>query len=587
MALLKLYFAGTGGSADELKMMREHKESAMNNAPSDDEVIRIYFSGCHQAPIGERWFGLGYLWPRFNKFVDAIHSCFSQHANSPYINLQMVESLIGSSAIIDSRQMPLWNNYHTSKDCNLIKIDSIHLYGYSRGAIISFILTKKLNELGLPLHVIAEEPVPGETKSHQHFHIPNDSLLEKSYDLSECDNLKSCLVFLGDYALSINPDIPKDYSRQMAPKLPLTTSANIYQLPIHFHTGHKLFDEKHAEEVFNPEKNALTSIYQSIKFNQKNPLVIPNFDEKETQKLLLTKLEKYTPSFLPRFEKKSFHFGVLGRVSLIPSVKEMLNFKYLALSQDKPLEKVSQVRAALAILSVDKKFPVLLSHIKDESGTLLQNAALRDFICETESAIKLFKDKAIQMDNDAFMHLLRFIFSTIEVKLKNLIDDWDNFANAIWDELTIYQSLYPGENVSLLKQYINEVCQYSPFRFDALTPFILEQDAVLIDSHQSLAHQKAYDSVPTSGFEFCRLLFFSSMSRRKLLYQEYEHQFEDLGMTVEELSIVSILLDENNSKDETDEKNSTDSVASEDLNEKIEESSEQQDENQQTPTITV
>ena len=50
----------------------------------------------------------------------------------------------------------------TDKDTITNDINEITLEGFSRGAVKTFAVAKKLDNIGIPMHIIANQPVPGE-----------------------------------------------------------------------------------------------------------------------------------------------------------------------------------------------------------------------------------------------------------------------------------------------------------------------------------------------------------------------------------------------------------------------------------------
>lgn len=62
-----------------------------------------------------------------------------------------------------------------------IEVDEIILEGYSRGVIGACATARHLNKHNIPMHIIADQPVPGTSK-----------YLKKDYsDMSECKNIRS------------------------------------------------------------------------------------------------------------------------------------------------------------------------------------------------------------------------------------------------------------------------------------------------------------------------------------------------------------------------------------------------------------
>ena len=69
----KIFFAfsGTGGSA-------ENMQKSMDNTdfPFEEDVIQIYFNGCHDSQVGGQSWGMGYVAPDLDVVAKKIKSCF-------------------------------------------------------------------------------------------------------------------------------------------------------------------------------------------------------------------------------------------------------------------------------------------------------------------------------------------------------------------------------------------------------------------------------------------------------------------------------------------------------------------------------
>jgi|GEM_PF-6243681 len=206
MAKVIFFFGGTGDDGI-------HYASLKEKIPFKDDVIRIYIKGCQEKTVGN-----GILYPDLNIAANNIRSAFNTRADGTVsLNLTTLKTNFGDG---------LYNIY-PSQDSEDQQIDSIALEGFSRGAVTTFATAKKLDDLGIPIDIIANQPVPGEASS-------TSKLVLKHNDLSHCENIRSATTILGNYNLE-NGVLHNVFFRQMIAKLPKDTKVSNFLIPHQAH----------------------------------------------------------------------------------------------------------------------------------------------------------------------------------------------------------------------------------------------------------------------------------------------------------------------------------------------------------------
>jgi hypothetical protein len=550
MAILKLYFAGTAGYASTIKKSREELEGN-RSSQEGDEVIRLYFTGCQHPEVGGRTTLLGLLDPYLDYGTDRLRSCFETE-DGVVLDIQKIRTNFPRSSIIDTSEMPLWNNFEVSEGCHLAHISAIEMYGFSRGAVTTFFAIKKLNDLNIPLRVIANEPVPGDSKKRGCHQFNEGSLLHKSIDLSDCHNLESLIVILGQYAQNLESS---QYFRQMVPKVPLTTEAKLWLIPIQYHAGLSIFTEQLLREIFFPRERSARILLESVLVHGltlcQNELgeQVANVTKvrQELRENLLRGLPD-EPSFLPRLAQKSFHFGAIGRLQWAPAIKEMmlLRLQAASLSLIRP-DKFSQVRALMALYRHESTFTLLRSHINELNGEADLNIALRDFINEFDAIINSYTlrvDNAYELYITDLNHFHRRVLGFVERRLSKDESDWPSLKQEVLEELESFSGALSSECRSSLSKLLTGLFSDSPLLHRTLIPFLVELDEEGLEDDLSVAHRAPIDARPTTFMAFAKLLFFSSKARRELLFKEFRTFLTELELNSDELSLLSILISE-------------------------------------------
>ena len=201
MAKVIFFFAGTG---DDCTYYSANKE---RNSTFEKDVIRVYLKGCQAKQVGN-----GLIFPDLEIAAKNIRNAF----NNKSLDLKLLRENFGDSlyTINGNTKSP-------------VDIDSIALEGFSRGAITTFAVAKKLDDLNIPLDIIANQPVPGETRLSK-------TLTKKYSDLANCKNIRSATTILGTYNLE-NGLIHNLFFRQMLAKFPATTQVDNFLAPHQAH----------------------------------------------------------------------------------------------------------------------------------------------------------------------------------------------------------------------------------------------------------------------------------------------------------------------------------------------------------------
>ncbi|MBA2711158.1 MAG: hypothetical protein H0U57_11270 [Tatlockia sp.] len=205
---MKILFCFDGSDGDSNKNHDIKERLCM-----DKDVLRIYIKGCKYENVGN-----GFFFPDLEIIATHIRNAFDKnnYFDLNQLKLSLNEDLyvaIGGGRWIEE-------NVHRS-GAPFIPTE-IALEGLSRGGVTTFAVAKKLNELNIPLRVLANQPVPGEI-------YPYTPIFSKYFDLSACTNIQSATVLL---ARHIDTNSPTDISfRQMVCRFPETTDSVVYFLP--------------------------------------------------------------------------------------------------------------------------------------------------------------------------------------------------------------------------------------------------------------------------------------------------------------------------------------------------------------------
>jgi hypothetical protein len=341
---MKIFFAfsGTGGSAGNM-------QESMHNTyfPFEEDVIQIYFNGCHDSKVGGKLLGMGYVAPDLDVVAKKIKSCFDSKGS---LSLVELKKCFGSSIIIAPQD----------KEKELVDAESIHMAGFSRGAVTTFAVARHLDHLNKPMYIFAQEPVPGEDKYSA---ATNHSTFQKNQDLRECQNIKKVNVILGAYQKNIG-GLHNKYFRQMAPFFPQSCVSSIYLAPKSQHNqSNKLIKD------------------QFMKFLTANKV------KKDLGHVYTKKEQKF--HFIPKIIQQKFHHGVVGRTTLLPTYKTLL------FEQQKFITKIptkdTSIKVAQALVSFYENSDYEnLTNLKTtiQLDKTSKGIATREFIVEFENILQ-------------------------------------------------------------------------------------------------------------------------------------------------------------------------------------------------------
>ena len=303
------FFAGTGDDGRDYTFMKE------NQSEFQDDVIRIYIKGCQEERVGN-----GFLFPDLEIAANNVRNAFEGNE----LDLDKLRENFGDG-LYAIRGQTLGNSK--------VKIDDITLEGFSRGAVTTFATAKKLDDLNIPMHIIANQPVPGEAGIARR-------LYSRYCDLRGCRNIKSAHTFLASY--NLEQGFAHNYFfRQMVAKFP--TAVNAQQI---------LFPHQHHLDWFSN-----SPIHNHInKLMAKNGLTQSLDDESAIRKWYQNNGNSY---FTPH-EFMQTIYGADGAFSKDPIYLDMLieNAKEFLAQSNMDVQGIIKPEQATAIIAI--------AHLSDE-----------------------------------------------------------------------------------------------------------------------------------------------------------------------------------------------------------------------------
>lgn len=208
-------FGGTGETAQDVRDL-------YGNVVYSLSTIIVYIAGSDHPNVGGsslfpdvRRFHGGALFPDLDVAAKHIKHAFQEKQ----LNRIRLKQALGNGVEID---IPLDEQEQYS-------IDRIALIGFSRGAVSAFATAKQLNELRIPMDIIADQPVPGQSTEK----IPK-APYRKYRDLSQCHMIQRATTLLGRYHKDNGP-LKNTFYRQMVAMFPTTTENHTYLLPLQSH----------------------------------------------------------------------------------------------------------------------------------------------------------------------------------------------------------------------------------------------------------------------------------------------------------------------------------------------------------------
>lgn len=238
MPKLVFLFAGTDESAFEFKLYMERINFGY-------DVVRVYLHGCEHKDIGG-----GMIFPDLNIVAQKIRNAFD---NNKTIDLDSLQAQFSSgvNSGIAYIENPHWENNFTP--------ESIGLYGFSRGAVTCFALARMLNDLHIPIDIIANQPVPGQMNE-----VSPRSLYDRYHDLTDCLNIRSATTLLASHYLE-GGFLHNSFFSQMVAKFSPSTHVNNWIMP---HQTHLVWQRHelvflHIQQQFSKQGGYVSGKYDN------------------------------------------------------------------------------------------------------------------------------------------------------------------------------------------------------------------------------------------------------------------------------------------------------------------------------------
>ncbi len=173
---------GSGGPACLRRFKYEHKFKMSPNC------LRVYFEGCHDHRIGGRRFG-GDIDPNLDVISEKLRRCFTPGSDKKAtLSIGELKRLFGNSIRIEPEEL--------AGDDVVVDVTKIVMSGYSRGAVTCSAAVRWLDELAVPMHAFAQDPVPGNTLRQA---ATDGSEYKKNADLIKYAHLMELIVSVGTY----------------------------------------------------------------------------------------------------------------------------------------------------------------------------------------------------------------------------------------------------------------------------------------------------------------------------------------------------------------------------------------------------
>lgn len=391
-------FAGT---RDTAKNMAENLDNKfISPEPEQDDVIRIYVDGCQHSHVGG-----SIINPDFNIVSNNIKKSF----NNAELDIEKLKNSLGTAIVIKGPRTE-----------NPIKVEQIGLYGFSRGAVTTYAVAKNLDDLNIPIDIIANQPVPGQAQANK-----ADGPYKRYHDLSECKSIRSVFTYLASYNLE-NGIFENKFYKQMVPKLPK-----------HFYLQRSFFGEQsgvsmsiscqpHCETILLPHQQHLQSSKDNTLINwyiQNNLL-----EKGYTRMQFEDNYEKTLQAFYDKvyFTPKEFcqeifgeESGAIKRDSIYLNMIQEKASKYLgrtdnvSLNDDQALAIVA-ICGNKQILDLDKEkfIEFVLDPVRGEAFTSIvcQTYEVNQYLTHsTKNRIKntlthTFKSKRVETASEKYMN---------------------------------------------------------------------------------------------------------------------------------------------------------------------------------------
>lgn len=491
----KILFIFSGTAVTAQKTHHYCEVDAFSKEAFNPNVVRVYFSGCQDKRIGGKTYLQGLINPDLDVVANKIHRCFSTSESGVRLKLSDLKQAFGDALIIEPKE---------ALNQEVI-VDDITLNGFSRGAVTTFAVAQKLDPLGVPISVFAEEPVPGNSRVSS---TSGESLYAKYADLRSCRNLVRGEVILGTYSKHNKPWENK-WFRQMAPQFNSETESHLYLISKKFHTDTAFGPLQHFSTIlFN---TGFTSIEQKWPINHDRIYLIP------------------------KVEQQKFHAGIMGRTEYLPLFKRRIFNELMGFYKDKgpcPINEASSFKSgqALRILHVTVlhatgfNYRTLFTNVL-ETGDKAK--CLREFIVELDGIIRysakemttLVPLQLLAMDvleARLFQHVEQF-YAIEHPTLK----DKKDFEHNIQLEIQAVKGRIPNKAYEKLLSLTTLFLRENTLTHPHLGEYITETETFA--SNPQTAHNQALDGVCHNVRELARKLYNSSQKQREAWYEK-EHE---------------------------------------------------------------
>lgn len=422
-------FAGTGRTAQSDRDTFEEEQF-------NENVIRVYFNGCHDKSIGGASNGIGYINPNLDTVAGKIRDSFDDVGQ---LDLAELKEKFGNAIIIEPQD---------SID-KKVAVEDISLTGFSRGAVTTFAVARHLNDLGKPIRLFAVDPVPGDSKYDVK---KTSSEFYKNHDLRECTNLVEAEVILGAYKNNVNAFHNK-FFRQMAPFFSESSKSAIYTVP----------KTHHSHMSYKAENQQLDFLIHGGVLSE-NTKRYGEADDRMT--------------FTPKIIQQKHHIGAIGRIEMLPRFKTAL-FK-LVTTHHTELSKDSSIKSAQALYALDlapqfnHKESMILAVERD---TTSKGKALREFIVEFENINQyVFRKTGNEKKQEAMNQFRKAVYEQlysfpienatpeqkqtfVNIVLNDLKSIKNELSGSEYGELTTLMSSFLKENIIFhadLTRYLDE-----------------------------------------------------------------------------------------------------------------------------------
>ncbi len=209
------FFNGTGTKVKGLMEPNSFNIQTKEKIPYKNKVIRVYIRGCEHEKVGD-----GIYFPNFAIITQYIRSFFKIDKT---FDLQKLYNETFEQDWIEFK----FNKTDKFNDLKKEIVDEIVIEGFSRGGVTAFALALELDSLGIPMHIIANQAVPGEL-------VPELGLYDKYHDLTQCKNIRSATQLLAAHPKN-HGSIKYTYLKQMVAQFSQSTAVSSFFIPQQIH----------------------------------------------------------------------------------------------------------------------------------------------------------------------------------------------------------------------------------------------------------------------------------------------------------------------------------------------------------------